>query len=156
MLAFARTLPEMPRHRVDGRDRWMGMLRTKRGNAKKYGVEFSLSLHDVSFSASCPVLQVPFLLLGSEESAEAIREAGVRSRSFWNTPSFDRIDPKQGYVPGNVVLVSVLANTIMNNCTSPDRVRIVADWFDRELAAAPELAALIDYDAQAHWKIAAE
>ncbi len=44
----------------------------------------------------------------------------------------------------------------MSNATSAARVRLVADWFERELAAAPDLAALIDYDAHEHWKIAAE
>ena len=156
MLAFARTLPEMPRRRVDGEDRWKAMLRFKKGNAKERGIDFSLTLDDVPFTAACPVLGVPFLLPGSEETAAALKAAGVRNRSFWNSPSFDRIDPRKGYVSGNVVLVSQLANKIMSNATSPDRVRIVADWFDGELAAAPELAALIDYDAHEHWKIAAE
>jgi hypothetical protein len=59
---------------------------------------------------------------------------------------FGRIDPTKGYIPGNVVLVSHQANSIMGNATSPQRVRQVADWYDRELEAAPELAALIDRD----------
>lgn len=153
MLAFARTLPEMPRRRVDGVDRWKLMLSYKKGGATEYGIDFSLTLDDLPFTAVCPVLGVPFLLPGSEEYRALNGSVG---RSRWNSPSFDRIDPRQGYVPGNVVLVSHLANTIMQNCTSPDRVRIVAEWFERELAAAPELAALIDYDAHEHWKIAAE
>lgn len=156
MLDIARTLPEMPRRRVDGRDRWKDMLSGKKGQAKRYAIEFALTLDDIPFTAVCPVLGVPFLLPGSEEMAAALAVRGRSKGNFWNSASFDRIDPRQGYVPGNVVLVSNLTNIIMQNCTSPDRVRIVAEWFDRELAAAPELAALIDHDAHEHWKIAAE
>ncbi|MCV2873235.1 endonuclease VII domain-containing protein [Defluviimonas sp. WL0050] len=157
MLAVARTLPAMPRRRVDGQDRWKAMLWHKKAGANECGIDFNLALHDLPFTAVCPVLGVPFLLPGSEESLSACRASGVkRGRNFWNSPSFDRIDPRQGYVAGNVVLVSNLANKIMSNGTSPDRVRLVADWFERELATAPDLAALIDYDAHEHWKIAAE
>lgn len=156
MLTYARTLPEMPRRRVDGQDRWKDMLRAKKSNARIAKVEFALTLDDVPFTAVCPVLGVPFLLPGSAGITAALKAAGARNRPFWNSPSFDRIDPRQGYVPSNVVLVSHLANAIMSNSTSSDRVRIVADWFERELAAAPDLAALIDYDAHEHWKIAAE
>jgi hypothetical protein len=156
MLDFARTLPEMPRRRVDGRDRRMDMLCSKKSNAKIAKVDFSLTIDDVPFTAVCPVLGVPFLLPGSKELAAHWKATGKKPASTWSSPSFDRIDPRQGYVPGNVVLLSTHANRIMQNCTSPDRVRIVAEWFDRELAAAPELAALIDYDAYEHWRIAAE
>ena len=156
MLDFARTLPEMPKRRVDGQDRRKQMLGDKKWHAKANGIDFSLTLDDLPFTATCPVLDVPFLLPGSEEMAAHWKATGKKPASTWSSPSFDRIDPRQGYVPGNVVLVSHLANNIMQNCISPDRVRIVAEWFDRELAAAPELAALIDHDAHAHWKIAAE
>lgn len=156
MLDFARTLPEMPRRRVDGVDRRKLMLSGKKWGAKERGIDFSLTIDDVPFTAVCPVLGVPFLLPGSEEMAAHWKATRKKPASTWSSPSFDRIDPRQGYVAGNVVLVSHLANSIMNNCTSPDRVRQVADWFDCELAAAPELAALIDHNAHEHWKIAAE
>lgn len=156
MLALARTLSEMPKKQVRPRDRRKEMLSGKKWQAKQHGIEFSLTIDDLPFTAICPVLDVPFLLPGSEEMAAALKEAGVRNRSFWNSPSFDRIDPRLGYVAGNVVLVSNLANAIMSNATSPDRVRIVAEWFDRELAAAPALAALIDHGARDSWAMAAE
>ena len=156
MLDFARTLPAMPRRQVDGRDRWKEMLNLKKGRPGANRVGFSLTLDDMPFTAVCPVLGVLFLLPGSEEMAAHWKATGKKAGPTWSSPSFDRIDPRKGYVAGNVVLVSNLANKIMNNCTSPDRVRIVAEWFERELAAAPELAALIDYDAHDHWKIAAE
>ena len=115
---------------------------------------FSLTLEDVVWSASCPVFGVPFLLPGSEES-RAIN--GSKGAPRWNSPNFDRIDPRRGYVLGNVVLVCKLANLIMQDATSPDRVRRVAQWFDQELEAAPHLKAMIQDDtSRAHWLLAAE
>jgi len=35
-----------------------------------------------------------------------------------NSPSLDRIDPTKGYIPGNVMLMSNLANVMKNNATS--------------------------------------
>lgn len=153
MIGRARALPEMGRKREDWRgDRRKVMLHGKKSGAKEKGIEFSLTLEDVAWSASCPVFGVPFLLSGSPE----LKDRGIKAQA-WDSPNFDRIDPRKGYIPGNVVLVCTLANAIMSDATSPARVRQVADWFDRELAAAPELAALIDQDdARAHWLMAAE
>lgn len=151
MIERARALPEMDRKRLDGVDRRKGMLRLKRYGAKEKGIEFTLTLEDVAWSGACPVFGIPFLLPGSAE------RKGLRNAPAWNSPNFDRIDPSLGYVPGNVVLISTLANVIKQDATDPDRIRQVADWFDRELEAAPELATLIDQDdARAHWLMAAE
>ncbi len=155
MIERAMALPEMPLRMTRAGDRRKEMLRGKRANnAEAYDVEFTLTLEDVVWSASCPVFGVPFLLPGSEDRRTRY---GTKRGPTWDSPSFDRIDPRRGYVPGNVVLVCTLANRIMQDATSPDRVRMVAEWFDRELAAAPELAALIKDDTtRAHWAMAAE
>lgn len=154
MIERASALPEMERKQLDGGDRRKVMLGNKLRHSKGKGVEFTLTLEDITWSASCPVFGIPFLLPGS---AERTARCGSKGGPVWNSPNFDRIDPTKGYIPGNVVLISTLANTIKQDATSPERIRQVADWFDRELAAAPELAALIDQDdARAHWLMAAE
>lgn len=43
------------------------------------------------------------------------------------TPSLDRIIPELGYVKGNVVFISILANRIKNNATEKE-LYAVADW----------------------------
>lgn len=44
-------------------------------------------------------------------------------------PSFDRIDPALGYVPGNVAIISFRANSIKQNA-SPEEIRAVASWLE--------------------------
>lgn len=46
--------------------------------------------------------------------------------SPWN-PSVDRLDATKGYEPGNVVIISVRANTLKNNATA-DELQLVANW----------------------------
>lgn len=45
-------------------------------------------------------------------------------------PSLDRIVPALGYVRGNVVVVSFLANRIKTNAT-PAQIRAVADFYEQ-------------------------
>lgn len=144
MFAKARDLPPLEGFVLNSWDGRRQLLAMKKYAAKKAGVEFSLALGDVVWSSHCPVLGVEFDLPGQGKTSKK----GPRRNSL----SFDRIDPNKGYIPGNVVLVSHQANSIMGNATGPERIRQVADWFDRELEAAPELAALIDQDdTRAHW-----
>ncbi|GEM_PF-4668340 len=124
----ASSMPQIEGFRLNDWDGRKQLLAMKKYSARKIGVPFDLMLEDVAWPRQCPVLGVDFLLPGSD----GVERKGPKRNSL----SFDRIDPKQGYVAGNVVLVSHLANSIMGNTTSPDRVRIVAEWFDRELAAA--------------------
>lgn len=70
---------------------------------KKRGVEFSLTEDDIVVPVFCPVLGISIAF-----------EDGPRRDS---TPSIDRIDPKKGYVPGNVQVVSWRANKIKQDAT---------------------------------------
>jgi hypothetical protein len=45
-----------------------------------------------------------------------------------NWPSLDRIEPKKGYVKGNVAWMSNRANTIKNNATF-EEVELIYEWF---------------------------
>lgn len=126
MIERAQALPQIEGYRLNNWDGRRQLLSMKKYAARKAGVEFSLSLDDVVWSRSCPALGVEFDLPGV---TQADKKGPKR-----NSLSFDRIDPRRGYVAGNVVLVSHQANSIMGNATSPDRIRRVADWFDWALA----------------------
>lgn len=89
-------------------------------NAKKRAltksVPFLLTVQDVYDLAGthCPVFDTPFDFIGN-------------GRIVPNSPSLDRIKPALGYVPGNVAVISMRANTIKQNATAAE-IQRVADW----------------------------
>jgi hypothetical protein len=83
--------------------------------AHSYGVEFTIDFGDLDFPTHCPILgvELDYFADGREE----------------NSPSFDRIDPKKGYIPGNVAIVSWRANRIKNDGTAEEHQKI-ADFIN--------------------------
>lgn len=79
--------------------------------AKRKGIEFALDPEDIVIPEKCPALGVPL----------QFQSKGPYS------PSVDRIDPTQGYIKGNIVVISVLANQIKSTATQ-DQVARVAAW----------------------------
>jgi hypothetical protein len=89
-------------------------------SAKKQGLPlgFSSAADLASYILSiapdkCPVFGVAF----------AERGAGF---SNWS-PSIDKIDPKLGYIRGNIQIISMLANCMKRNA-SPDQLKQFAYW----------------------------
>lgn len=80
------------------------MLRNARTRAAAKDIEFNLTLDDFELPERCPVLDIPL-------------RAGDKSRRA-NSPSLDRMDYSQGYIPGNVIVMSQLANQIKTNASS--------------------------------------
>ncbi len=69
----------------------------------------------------CPVLGIPLL-----------RNKATGPR--YNSPSIDRIIPELGYVEGNVIVVSHLANAIRSNAT-PEQILAVGNFYQKLLRA---------------------
>jgi len=92
------------------------LVTNAKSRAKKRGIEFTITESDLTLPAFCPVLGVPF----------------VRERGKWrqDCPSIDRIDPLKGYVPGNVQVISKMANTMKSNA-QPHQLRAFAQWVVR-------------------------
>ena len=78
----------------------------KRSDAKGKGTEFTIEMDDIDFPDVCPVT-----------GAELLYQPG--SKPLANTPSFDRVNPLRGYIPGNVKVISALANSAKSNFTIP-------------------------------------
>ncbi len=89
--------------------------------ARQKGLDFSLAVSDLEWPERCPVLDVPLDYMGR------------RGKYNPNSPSLDRIIPERGYVKGNVVVISVRANTIKNNATV-EELRRIAKWLEEQLS----------------------
>lgn len=94
--------------------------------AKKQGVlvdfvnvsSFAAYVRSIAPS-KCPVFDQPFIERG-------------RGFSMW-APSIDKIDPKKGYVKGNIQVISMLANC-MKRDASPEQLVAFARWVLKEKA----------------------
>lgn len=89
------------------------MLSNARQRAQRKGLTFDLELADLKAPIHCPVLGL--LLASSRETHSAC------------SPSLDRIDPAQGYVRGNVRIVSYRANMLKNNATAAEMRLVLGD-----------------------------
>lgn len=77
------------------------LLASARARAKLNGIEFNLVESDLQIPETCPLLGVT-LAPGTNENHD-------------NAPSLDRIDPTKGYLPGNVQVISHMANRAKSN-----------------------------------------
>jgi hypothetical protein len=66
---------------------------------------------------TCPALGIE-LIIGKED--------------WGNSPTIDRIDNTKGYVKGNIIVVSMLANCIKNQAT-PDQILKVGNFYCRKV-----------------------
>lgn len=85
-----------------------------RRRAKEKHLPFALKYSDINIPEHCPVLGIPLF-----------RGKGKQS---YNSPSLDRIVPELGYVPSNVVVVSLRANRLKSNA-SLDELRAIAKFY---------------------------
>jgi len=71
--------------------------------AKRDGFDFNLSKEDITIPSVCPVLGIDLRV-----------NAGGRAPTD-NSPTLDRIHPKIGYIKGNIIVISSLANRIKSS-----------------------------------------
>lgn len=77
-------------------------------NARNRGIEHTIKVEDIPRPVLCKYL-------GIRIDYRCASERG-RLRSY-NAPSIDRIDSTRGYVPGNIQVISDLANRMKSNAT---------------------------------------
>ena len=94
------------------------LYREAKARARKRNVEFDIQYEDIpERGEKCPLLGVPF----DEPTGNA-------------TPyraSLDRVDPKKGYVKGNVWWVSYRANLIKNDGTAEEHMMIAIAMMEK-------------------------
>ena len=83
------------------------LLRAARRRAREKGMECTITLQDIVVPERCPLLDIP-LFPGD----------GMQGP---NSPSLDRINNGLGYVPGNVWVISHLANACKGSL-APDQI----------------------------------
>lgn len=92
--------------------------------AKRRGIDFSITYADIIVPEFCPVLGIK-LVSGVGKSG---RPGGNK-----DSPSLDRIDPSLGYIPGNVRVISHLANSMKGSATKEQLLRF-SEWVQRGCA----------------------
>lgn len=81
------------------------LLYLARQRAKQNNIPFNLSAEDIVIPRLCPVLGCRL-------------RHGKNKRPIEQSPTLDRIVPSRGYVKGNVIVISSLAN----------RIKSTANW----------------------------
>jgi len=104
-------LPKMPeRVYLNQHDRIRGyMIRNTKFMSKRRGLEFNLTYQDLEIPEYCPYLGIKLTYM---------HESGGQDPSH---ASIDRIDNNKGYIKGNIIVVSRMANA-MKNCASLDQL----------------------------------
>lgn len=92
------------------------ILLEKRMRCRKTGVEFTITENDIEWPEICPALGIPLIY-------ERYVRNGKKGPKD-NSPSFDRIDPNKGYIPGNVQILSNRANQIKSNATAEELMKV--------------------------------
>lgn len=85
------------------------LLHTTKYNAKAKGLEWNLSRNDIFIPEKCPVFNTDF------------------KHGTWYAMSVDRIDSTKGYIPGNVQVISRLANSMKQHATNDELISF-ANW----------------------------
>jgi hypothetical protein len=91
------------------------LLIQARCRAKRKGVRFSITEKDLDKVDACLLSEVPL-------------DFSVKRKAAPNSPTIDRIDPRLGYVPGNVQVISSRANRIKNDATFEEFEKIYLNW----------------------------
>lgn len=86
-----------------------------KSRAKRNGVPFDLDYEDIVIPPRCPVLGIP------------INPNHGRRGYFPDSPSLDRIHPRNGYVKGNVRVISARANLLKNDARVEELEAVLED-----------------------------
>jgi hypothetical protein len=119
ILAIRNARPFGPEPEI--RPRLLYLARTAKWRAARKGIPFSLTPDDLvglwPKDNCCPITRLPF----SDDD---------RHPDKWRVSTLDQMRPGQGYVPGNVAVISFRANALKSNVTDPEIFRRLADWLE--------------------------
>ena len=88
--------------------------------AREFGFTFLITINDIAEAwpkdNKCPILGIE------------LEPNQGRGKAQPNSPSLDRLDPKKGYIKGNIAVISYKANLMKSNETSPESFEAMARW----------------------------
>ena len=90
------------------------LIHRSRNNAKRNGLEHTITVEDISIPVYCSVLGLLLKVTGSRDQR----------------PTIDRIDNTKGYVPENIAVISWKANRLKSNATT-EELQKLAQWANR-------------------------
>jgi hypothetical protein len=108
------------------------MLGAARDRAKRFGLDFNITVEDIHVPEFCPLLGIPLTIAD-----------GKRHVKF-NSPRLDRIDPTKGYVKGNVWVISHRANTMKNTAVFEEFEIMYRNWKKMRELGYPQLGKASD------------
>lgn len=93
------------------------MFQRAKTRAKEKGIEFDLDMSDIVIPDTCPIMGI------------ALNVNSGRSGAYSNSPSLDRLNNDQGYIKGNVWVISQLANAMKGKATV-EQLQKFAQWIN--------------------------
>jgi ribosomal protein L37AE/L43A len=111
--------------RVKGQTPEQKMLRRVKTRAIERGHSFNLDLADIVIPETCPILGTPLVVFKGRSGGQP------------NSPALDRIDNSKGYVKGNIMVMSHLANMMKSSATE-DELVMFANWIIKTYTALLE------------------
>lgn len=88
------------------------LIKQAKSRAKRKNLPFDICDKDIIIPTICPILCIPI-------------ESGIGKGVVQpNSPSLDRIIPEKGYVKGNIIVISNRANTLKNNATVEEMIKL--------------------------------
>ena len=103
-------------HRCRSRNPSRYLYNQAKHRSRKRNIFFDITPEDIVVPDYCPVLDIP-LVMGR----------GLKGGPTHNSPSIDRIDPKKGYTPDNIRVISWRANSLKSDASLKELQVLVED-----------------------------
>ena len=121
-------MAETVEERLDKLQKRVMVLEQKLSSTNSVPKATGLKVKDMKplITKRCPILNIKY-----ELNKKDLTWGSKKGQNNWaNSMSVDRIDNSRGYISGNVVLVSSLANAIKNQAT-PDQILKVGNFYKK-------------------------
>lgn len=96
------------------------ILNRARERSKLKGMECTIEKEDIVIPECCPILNIPLIVKIGKSGGDI------------NSPALDRIDNSKGYIKGNIMIMSHLAN-MMKSCATNKHLINFSNWIQSNI-----------------------